>query len=99
MIQLKQHIESQFEAWMNWENQGATIKGKWQIDHIIPQTVYDWTDEEEIRKCWDLRNLRPLCAIENTSKKNNLDLDLIVKYQIEDLLPKELNNISYNEPI
>ena len=36
--QLKCHIESQFEPWMNWENHGNYSKDKqtWQIDHIIP---------------------------------------------------------------
>ena len=88
MIQLKQHIESQFEDWMTWKNHGVIQEGNWQLDHIIPQTSYDWTDENEIKKCWDLRNLRPLCSIENSSKHNTINLLLIKEYQIEDLLPK-----------
>ena len=90
MEELKKHIENQFENWMTWKNQGTTIKGYWQIDHIIPSSLYDWSDEEEIRKCWNLRNLRPLCSITNVSKYNNLIPNLIKKYQIKDLLPKEI---------
>lgn len=58
------------------------------IDHIIPSSLFDHTNEEEIKKCWHWRNLRYLPSIDNKSKGNTLDLDLIRSYNIEDLLPE-----------
>jgi len=65
--QLKEHIENQFEPWMTWDNWG-----EWHIDHIIPQSalLYDSLEHPNFQKCWDLKNLRPLCAKENIYKSN-----------------------------
>lgn len=75
--QLKEHLESQFESWMNWNNWGRYNQKKWndndtstwtwQIDHIIPNSLFKYTemDSEEFSKCWDLSNLRPLSAKQN----------------------------------
>jgi len=87
--QLRAHLELLFEDWMNWENYGRGEE-KWQIDHIIPQWAYDFCQQEEIKKCWDLRNLRPLSAIENNSKNGKIDLKLVSEYLIEDLMPEVL---------
>jgi len=57
------------------------------IDHIIPQSLYS-SDPDEIKKCWNPRNLRLLPARENVSKFNKLLPELVKQYQIEDLLPK-----------
>ena len=69
--ELKQHIESQFEDWMTWDNHG-----EWHIDHIIPQSVLleDVTsmDHPKFRECWALENLRPLEARENIIKRNKI---------------------------
>ena len=69
--ELREHLESQFEDWMSWDNYG-TGKGKWNVDHIIPQSklLYDSLEHPNFFKCWDLSNLRPLCSIENISKGN-----------------------------
>jgi hypothetical protein len=78
--ELKNHIESQFESWMNWNNQGKYQKNiwddnnsdtwTWQIDHIIPQSElpYSSMEDENFQKCWALNNLRPLNA-----KQNHID--------------------------
>ena len=63
-------------------------KGAYHIDHIIPCALYDFTDEEEIKKCWHPHNLRIIPAEENLSKSNKLDLQLVDKYNIRHLLPK-----------
>jgi hypothetical protein len=74
MQQLKQHIESLFESWMNWENHGSYNSNyrTWQIDHINPHSSfhYENMDCEEFKKCWALSNLRPLESLANIKKGN-----------------------------
>ena len=78
--QLKEHIENQFEPWMNWDNWGVYRKSTWddndpstwtwQIDHIISCSKLKFTSyfDENFKECWALKNLRPL-----SSKQNLLD--------------------------
>lgn len=75
--ELREHLESLFEPWMNWDNWGkydAKIwddndpsTWKWQIDHIIPKSMFKYTsmEDEEFKKCWALENLRPYSAKQN----------------------------------
>jgi len=75
--QLWSHIESQFEPWMNKNNQGKynpetwddddPKTWKWQLDHIIPNSTFHYTsmEDEEFKKCWALTNLRPYSAKQN----------------------------------
>jgi hypothetical protein len=75
--ELKMHLESQFESWMNWDNWGKydpkvwndqdPLTWRWQIDHIIPQSTLPFTslDDENFITCWSLTNLRPLNAKQN----------------------------------
>jgi len=77
------------------EHLNSTKKPDWgddlHIDHIIPSSLFDHTNEEEIKKCWNWRNLRYLPAEENKSKQDKLDMDLVKSYGIEDLLPVGVN--------
>jgi hypothetical protein len=69
----KNHIESNFEPWMNWDNHGlynSTPNYGWDIDHIIP--LASATCEEDIVKLNHFTNLRPLCSyINRVVKKAN----------------------------
>ena len=64
--QLKEHLETQFDEQMTWENYGSY----WHIDHIYPQSrlPFDSLKHPNFQKCWALSNLRPLEAKENQSK-------------------------------
>ena len=77
MQQLKSHIESLFESWMNWENHGPYDPNKktWQIDHIKPHSSfhYENMDCQEFKDCWSLSNLRPLETIANIRKGNKIN--------------------------
>ena len=77
------------------EHLNSTKKPDWgddlHIDHIIPCALFDHTNEEEVKKCWNWRNLRYLPAEENMSKGDILDMDLVKSYGIEDLLPVGVN--------
>lgn len=60
---LRDHLESQFDEHMTWENHGTY----WHLDHIIPQSdlPYLSMEDDNFKKCWALDNLRPLEARQN----------------------------------
>ena len=71
--ELKFHLESKFEPWMNWGNHGLYNGGfnyGWDIDHIIP--VSSGKTEEELLKLNHFTNLQPLCSIINRYIKKDL---------------------------
>jgi len=69
------HVESQFKAWMTWENNGRpkdVDTPAWQLDHIKPKSSFDYTSisDEEFKECWALGNLRPIEARINIVKSS-----------------------------
>ena len=68
---LIRHLESQFTEGMTWENYG--ING-WEIDHIVPDAHFKYNSihDKDFHQCWSLDNLRPMWAVDNRSKKDNL---------------------------
>ena len=52
IIELRSHLESQFEPWMTWDNWGSYNANTWNdndsntwvwnIDHIIPQSKFEY---------------------------------------------------------
>lgn len=71
--QFTNHIESQFEAWMNESNYGKCIPGQvyvgWDIDHIVPLAIA--TTEEELLELCHYKNLRPVCSHYNRYVKRD----------------------------
>ena len=67
--QFKEHLESQFEDWMNWDNFGNPKDGifapnkTWDIDHIIPSSSA--LTESDIINLNHYTNLKPLCTYVN----------------------------------
>lgn len=71
-IELKNHIESQFEPWMTWENKGlynGEFNYGWDVDHIIP--LSSAKSPEEILYLNHYTNLRPLCSHVNRNIKRD----------------------------
>jgi hypothetical protein len=70
LVQLKEHLQKRFLPGMTWENYG-----EWHIDHIIPKSAFNYSTAEHIdfKRCWALKNLRPLWAHDNIVKHNKLD--------------------------
>lgn len=69
--ELKAHLESNFTAEMNWDNYGDV----WHIDHRIPCSAWNLTDDFESKCCWNYRNLQPMIARDNLRKRDKYDVD------------------------
>lgn len=71
--EFKNHIESQFESWMNWNNHGlynGEFNFGWDLDHIIP--ISSAKTEEDVIKLNHHTNFQPLCSHTNRNiKKDN----------------------------
>lgn len=67
--ELKVHLENQFKHGMSWENYGR--KG-WTIDHKIPLSSFDLSNQDELKKACHYTNLQPLWEIENIRKGNKI---------------------------
>lgn len=68
--ELKQHLQSQFEPWMNWENYGKydSIRKTWNIDHVVPLANFDLTQSDQLSLASHYTNLQPMLAKDNFSK-------------------------------
>jgi hypothetical protein len=66
---LKRHLESQFQPGMTWKNYG--LHG-WHIDHIKPLVLFDLTNRKQFLEACNYKNLQPLWAKENLSKKGKI---------------------------
>jgi hypothetical protein len=59
IFELKQYIKSQFEPFMTWGNWGQG-QDDWELDHIIGCNNFDFSKEEDRKKCFNYTNLRPM---------------------------------------
>jgi hypothetical protein len=66
---LMRHIEALFSEGMDWQ---AFRSGEIHIDHIIPQSSFDTSCDEQWRACWALSNLQPMWASDNLAKSDRL---------------------------
>ena len=71
-VELKDHLESQFDSKMTWDNYG--VHG-WHIDHRKPCDAFDLSDPDEQIQCFHYTNLQPMWGPENCSKNNTFDLE------------------------
>lgn len=64
----RKSLENKFLLEMTWENHGKL----WDIDHIIPRTIFDTNFLEGQFICWNYQNLSPLLKIDNDAKSDFL---------------------------
>jgi hypothetical protein len=67
----RKHIEKQFTDGMNWENYAQI----WEFDHIKPLSTFDLTNESELLKASNYKNVQPLFCNHNKEKSNKLLID------------------------
>lgn len=60
---LVKYLENKFEKGMTWNNHG-----EWHIDHIKSCISFNLEDDNELKKCFNYTNLRPLWAIDNLKR-------------------------------
>lgn len=65
MDQLRDHFAKQLPKKMTVED---ALRAGWHIDHIVPKSLYDLSNEAELRAAWCMSNLRLIPAHENHSK-------------------------------
>jgi hypothetical protein len=51
---LRKWFEIQFAPSIGWADFGK----KWQFDHIIPVTYFDFSNDDDLKMCWNFTNLR-----------------------------------------
>ncbi len=60
------YIESKFEPGMTWENYGSV----WQLDHIMPCAIFDFSNPEHQKRCFHFSNIQPLFSKDNLLKRD-----------------------------
>ncbi len=107
---LKKSSELQFDETLNWENFGIN----WQFEHILPIAYFDFSNEDDLKLCWNYINIRVDSFQPNASRGSKIDV-LAVKVYFEKLYKQtnfsivakmvekinqiELANIESNEAI
>ena len=73
---IRMWFKSQFKNGSSWEDFGK----KWQFDHVIPITYFDFTSEEELKLCWNFTNLSIEHFEENKNRGDRIDIIGAKKY-------------------
>ena len=67
---LRRWFEMQFNSDISWGDFGK----KWQFDHIIPVTYFDFEDETDLKICWNFTNLRVEQIQRSKDRANRIDI-------------------------
>jgi len=76
-IQLFEWFEYNFTEEMTWNNHGTY----WDIDHVIPVDKWNLEDEEQVKLCFDWKNLMPIKCKYNRNKKNKLTKEQLLEHR------------------
>ena len=61
-------IEYQFDVGISWDNYGDV----WHLDHVMPCSKIDFSNQAEIETCFHWSNIRPLHKKENMHKSDKV---------------------------
>lgn len=90
---LKDWLQSNFNENMTLENYGTY----WHMDHVIPCSHFDLTNEDEIRDCFRWTNLQPMLASENICKQDTLNKTEVKRHYNKVKAYSEKHNITLKE--
>jgi hypothetical protein len=80
---MRQWFEYQFKDGIGWED----FATKWQFDHIIPVTYFDFSKKSDLLLCWNFTNIRVEQFQLNKDRGNRLDV-LAAKNYFRELYEK-----------
>ena len=87
------HFESTFKPGMTMDNYGTA----WEIEHKIPKKWYNSSDEDDVRRCWNGRNLCALTPKENNDKRIRIPCENELHQIGVDVWPKSWNGVPPDE--
>lgn len=64
---IRNWFECQFSEGIDWSNFGK----RWQFEHIVPVSYFDFSLEADLHLCWNFTNLR-VGVLEESPKRNDL---------------------------
>jgi hypothetical protein len=70
IIHFRKWIELQFDQDLNWNNFGKA----WQFEHIVPVVYFDFTNEDDLKLCWNFINIRVDKAHLNKNSASGVDV-------------------------
>jgi hypothetical protein len=76
---LKDWLIFNFNEKMTLENYGSY----WHMDHVIPCSLFDLNNNEEINNCFKWTNIQPLEGKLNIIKNNNINKDEVISHWIK----------------
>jgi len=70
--ELRSHLEKKFLPEMTWER---FMSGEIHIDHKIPIAIFNYKtpNDSDFKRCWSLKNLQPMWALDNILKSKKFD--------------------------
>lgn len=80
---MRKWFEYQFQPGVGWSD----FADKWQFDHIIPVTYFDFSNELELKMCWNFTNIRVEMVQRNKDRGNRMDV-LAAKRYFKELYDK-----------
>ena len=75
----KNWIEFQLYGDMTLDNYGQV----WHIDHCLPVSSFDLFNEDEMKRCFNWKNLRPMYSKDNIEKRDKINIRLYLLQEIK----------------
>jgi hypothetical protein len=79
MTAFNKWLKHNFKEGMTFENHGSM----WHNDHVIPCSMFNLENEVERKICFNWKNMRPLYASKNMSRKNKVDTKDFFSHEIK----------------
>ena len=81
----REWIALQFDETLTWAN----FSSHWQFDHVLPVAYFDFSDEDDLKLCWNFTNIRVVKTDKTTD--DDLHIDLLAAKEYFSSLYKHTN--------